>query len=616
MPLTVRRDAQCSSADYDVADVVRRALEAEIAMHADAIIDLKGRINTIAPISKLPPEMLAEVFLHVVANYHCEPGRLVHNAAMFSYKWITITHVCRAWRDIALNTPRLWSYLVLASPEMTEMVLARSKMAPLCVTATILSASDWRFKLLETIMQNSRRIKDVYVVGSARVLRSLVAKWSGPADLLESIFLTESRVYDPMAIFPSGHLTSDVLPKLFASHTPKLRHLEIDRTVITWDNPLLCSSLTTLRISCRRENLQRNGTFPQFLAALENMPLLEHIHLIEAIPRVPEDTTSLPPATRSPVALPHLRNLEVISDIFDCANFLNHVTFPSNARLHVNGRTERGEQDLIRVFGEHLARAPPLLSAVFSPVYSAQVFVKGWRTVVAADAECGPELDADPYGPYGDCEAVRPPAPDAALYLDVFPHSRTTQPLVRDAAFLARLERLEILSASVAWDWPALFARTHALRVLVLGAGRPDVTFFRALSPALGGADAVMPAPALEEVEMKRARFECKHGRGEGLGFLEELPDWLMLRCNYGMPVRVLRLSQCVNLEADVVEKVREIVPDVVWDERVDNECDVDEDDLEEEEWGADFYEGEHDLLFPMFPDDDDDLLPYWIPFG
>ncbi|TDL14949.1 hypothetical protein BD410DRAFT_703860, partial [Rickenella mellea] len=57
------------------------------------------RFNTKHPIRDLLPELLSEIFVYSVrAGNPCE-----------SEAPINVSAVCKAWRQIAISTPRLWS---------------------------------------------------------------------------------------------------------------------------------------------------------------------------------------------------------------------------------------------------------------------------------------------------------------------------------------------------------------------------------------------------------------------------------------------------------------------------------------------------------------------------
>jgi len=61
------------------------------------------RRNTLIPISQLPPETLVLIF-SFLSPFACDEkvGYL---------QLLRVTHVCRQWRETALDWPHLWSYI-------------------------------------------------------------------------------------------------------------------------------------------------------------------------------------------------------------------------------------------------------------------------------------------------------------------------------------------------------------------------------------------------------------------------------------------------------------------------------------------------------------------------
>ncbi|KAF9475950.1 hypothetical protein BDN70DRAFT_863996, partial [Pholiota conissans] len=55
-----------------------------------------------SPLRRFPVDLIREIF------FHCLPT--MHNAIMVSREApMVLTHVCRAWRTVALSTPSLWA---------------------------------------------------------------------------------------------------------------------------------------------------------------------------------------------------------------------------------------------------------------------------------------------------------------------------------------------------------------------------------------------------------------------------------------------------------------------------------------------------------------------------
>ncbi|KAF8874427.1 hypothetical protein BD779DRAFT_1566758 [Infundibulicybe gibba] len=101
----------------------RRLIDQEIFALEDCARKLKTRRNLISPINQLPPETLSRIFAFCVTQ---------------SITWVrSVTHVCRHWRDIALDFPQLWSAITIErfrKAPWTEVILRRSKMTQLSVT--------------------------------------------------------------------------------------------------------------------------------------------------------------------------------------------------------------------------------------------------------------------------------------------------------------------------------------------------------------------------------------------------------------------------------------------------------------------------------------------------
>jgi hypothetical protein len=71
-------------------------------------IALQRELNaTVFPVATLPFEIVAEIFLHYTPHFHKPYAPVFYPSAPS----VAITGVCRAWRDIALATPSLWSTL-------------------------------------------------------------------------------------------------------------------------------------------------------------------------------------------------------------------------------------------------------------------------------------------------------------------------------------------------------------------------------------------------------------------------------------------------------------------------------------------------------------------------
>jgi len=83
--------------------------------------------NMLVPISILPAEILARIF-HFSASSEQPYSR--------SLGWVHVTHVCRRWRQIALDDPTLWTHFFFPYSRNEDRIaerLSRARNAPLVI---------------------------------------------------------------------------------------------------------------------------------------------------------------------------------------------------------------------------------------------------------------------------------------------------------------------------------------------------------------------------------------------------------------------------------------------------------------------------------------------------
>ncbi|KAJ7708808.1 hypothetical protein B0H17DRAFT_891344, partial [Mycena rosella] len=87
--------------------------------------EARTKQNELAPIARLPPEILAAIFVQ------CIPvsTRKLH----INLSWLNVTRVSYHWRSVALAAPELWSTIICSRPSLAPMMLARAKLASLSI---------------------------------------------------------------------------------------------------------------------------------------------------------------------------------------------------------------------------------------------------------------------------------------------------------------------------------------------------------------------------------------------------------------------------------------------------------------------------------------------------
>ncbi|KAJ6561762.1 hypothetical protein B0H19DRAFT_901463, partial [Mycena capillaripes] len=87
-----------------------QSLISQLSKKRDRLNDfIAPHLALISPTRRLPADVVAEIFAA------CLPAN--RNATMSSAEApILLCHVCRAWRNLALSTPRLWASLHIVAP--------------------------------------------------------------------------------------------------------------------------------------------------------------------------------------------------------------------------------------------------------------------------------------------------------------------------------------------------------------------------------------------------------------------------------------------------------------------------------------------------------------------
>ncbi|KAI0259240.1 hypothetical protein BC834DRAFT_642399 [Gloeopeniophorella convolvens] len=241
--------------------------------------------------------------------------------------WLSVTHVCRSWRNAALAYPRLWTAPAFpAGVKWAEAMLLRSRNAPLHLD--FYRAPD-SFPFDDCLSEYISRAVTLRIAGRRAGPEN---KWiSLPAPALESLELLHLH-YN--ALNSVSLLDTTTLPfELFGGIAPNLREITVANTVnFFWGSSLL-QNVSHLVVGDRFDvfvkypNHQR-PTYDQLLSALATMSRLETLQLASCLPKGPA------PTDRAAIELPHLKSLLLKDNVDRCANVLQHLRTP-NARLSI-----------------------------------------------------------------------------------------------------------------------------------------------------------------------------------------------------------------------------------------------------------------------------------------
>jgi hypothetical protein len=364
-----------------------RGIDGDIESLEVSIRALKSRRNSLASISRLPPEAMAIIF-----SFVSSPGGPMlpsPNAKTDRLGWLRVAHVCHLWREIALNQPRFWSHVdltALTSAGVAEM-LARANMAPLYLEAEI--AHHWDMARISAFQEelgaHISHTVHLTIAAESVHLRKTLERLVSPAAILEVLSLTNES---PSGRQPLPWQRISIPDTLLGGIAPRLSYLEISDCDISWKSPLL-KGLRRLEIFVL--STPARPCLEDWLNALDEMPQLEALILHYATPLAAQ----CPPLISEPdrtVTLPFLTQIDITASAEDCAVALAHLVLPALTWLHVNADSHHWEGNDVRAVIPHISRnahgpqdTEPLRSILISGEKTrAEVFV--W-TVPDVDVE-------------------------------------------------------------------------------------------------------------------------------------------------------------------------------------------------------------------------------------
>jgi hypothetical protein len=522
----------CSAGDpLDVVGSI--IIDRDIARLEESIRALKSHRNELSPISRLPAEILCNIFsLSILWNPE---------------SWTNFSQVSQHWRSLALNAPELWTDIPLSYPRWAQEMLIRSKMAKLTIRSG-LSFETSNPKTIETVRSCLHEMNRVEEINLSVI----------PELILEEIFRDLPKSAPQLhtlrieSCWPHFTGTAFSIHEDFLYDTERLQHVALFNCKISWDSRLL-TGLTRLTLEVE-DSLKTNSSINQFLHALQRMPALTDFHLNDSTSDDLEGSSTYPV-----VDLPCLRVLSISSGVGALTAILRHITFPHSAILNLTCKEYQSSQIDFSNFLSVLATK--FLSSLVIRSLSVQVLdddqTNGlefhlWTTAIIQD--CFP--------------SSLMPQPQSQLVLtwpSPQPHNHVKAlTCAFDAMSLPFLTKLQLstLENIDSQTWVDTFGKLPLLeRVCVQSDAAP--LFLEALVYKTKAAEESITAyrdvsfPKLRYIHLERTDFDGT--------LFNMLLDCLMERYERNAEVQVLRLDNCYGILSDDVEGLKGIV-DVIWD--------------------------------------------------
>jgi len=254
--------------------------------------------NTFAPINRIPEDVLS-----LIPGY-CDTDE----------ELVTLTHVCRGWRERFVSCSSLWAFLDCTSVEQTRVYLERSKTSPLEICLEEEEGATYLNDAFLLVVPHLGRLKSLTLFGSSDDLLQLTEHFGSPAPLLEKLDLNFTRPENPV-----------VQDTLFDGNFSSLRELFLSGVTanLTWGN------LSKLKTFDLRQVPGDKVSVTQLLNFFERAPLLRKIRLECAFPI----SSDAPPGRL--VSLPNLKFITIVAEPAHTI-LLNHLSIPVGASLSQN----------------------------------------------------------------------------------------------------------------------------------------------------------------------------------------------------------------------------------------------------------------------------------------
>ena len=273
----------------------RRVQVDSFEQDASEVLSLARSIkNSFAPINRIHPEVLS-----LIPDYHREDeaGQDV----------ITLTHVCRRWRDTFTSRPSLWAQLDFKNVDKTRTYIQRSKSSPLKFCLGPGKVTNDAFALA---IPHAHRLKSL-TVSEANALRVVLKRFRCHAPSLDKLDIGISSKKEP---------TLD--GALFNGDLSFLRELRLSGVITTlpWKNLV---NLRVVDLNCH----YRGCGVTRLLDFFESAPLLHTVTI---------EHSKMGSSDAPPGRMVHLRHLQlfcIINADISHSILLHHLHIPIGTTL-------------------------------------------------------------------------------------------------------------------------------------------------------------------------------------------------------------------------------------------------------------------------------------------
>ncbi|KAL4071659.1 hypothetical protein V8B97DRAFT_1870752 [Scleroderma yunnanense] len=516
-----------------IVQQARSCIDNEITAIVLSLSTLRSWRNSLSHISRLPPELLAAIFLECRWQWHREHSSTYTREVP---PWVFLSYVCQYWRNVALNCPALWTHLFFVSSKWMDELLRRSKATPLIIHVDISrSDSETTISPLKKALQHMERVQDLWIRCSRNVATKIGVRLTAAAPLLQSLYLSLSPYGYPEDRF-------EVSKDIFAGIIPCIRSVHLESCRVDWSSPIF-NGLTELSLSCLSNHSEMD--WDGLLFALGRLSSLRQLYLDNVLPEsdgLNTDVTNTESVIKC-ICIDTQGPSIFLPSILD--RFNNHPPEPQTSVLY-----------------------QPLLLRSLDILYLK--WENKWKVVCGTS---NPDT-CDPFVYFPIEQDLDSQFPLQFVFAERYP-SFGTDRLERCIAFCRTLPMTHLNRITIHDDydgypdprclWTETFGDVPELRVIQVEYGDPNQLIY-ALQPRGGR----MFASALTDIQFKGIAFNRRECRDDGshediVGCLRCLHNALASRSEEGIVLQRLYFDGCDGITKDDLMVLSDVVREVEW---------------------------------------------------
>ncbi|KAI0784657.1 hypothetical protein C8Q75DRAFT_377011 [Abortiporus biennis] len=259
----------------------------------------------------------------VDANSHSDPT-----------SWVAISHVCKYWRYLALDTPHLWENIIVSDISYLKACIVRSKSRHISlffddwkmVTHDVEAVKKFRSRVMQLTFLHIARICDLTIRINYRSTQPIQQPRTDVSRILAPVLeKLESgcRIFVPFTTAEMGEPLSSWLTK---TQMPRLRLLKVSDSYgyipCQWSESHFPQTLTSQTLRVTSDDWGSPSTFRQTLNVLHNLPYLIDLNLSQVLLEADHDYLL---RINRKLLLPCLRSLRLRDVTNSCLALLGSI---------------------------------------------------------------------------------------------------------------------------------------------------------------------------------------------------------------------------------------------------------------------------------------------------